>query len=180
MTSPLTRLAMFAIPAALLTSLTACRAVIAAAPSATSSSPAAGAGTAGVTAGSAGSTVPVAPTGTGSLAIAMSSPVSESGTTGASVTCARTAVLYLASANNALVSGYDHSFTVRIAPYRGPGTYRAALITLTITGPHGGIASATGLLVTPVAVTSSGGTFTIDRTGADGRTLHATVTWTCP
>lgn len=180
MTAPLTRLAMFVIPAALLTSLTACRAVIAAAPSPSGATSTAGAGTVADTAGSAESTAPAAPTGTGSLAVTMSSPVPESGTTGASVTCVRTAVLYLASANNALLSGYDHSFTVRIAPYRGPGTYRAALITLTVTGPHGGIASASGLLVTPVTVTSSGGTFTINRTGADGRTLDATVTWTCP
>jgi hypothetical protein len=164
----LTRLAVFVVPAALLTSLTACRAVVVAAPSPANASSTAGAGTAAVTAGS------------GSLTITMSSPVAGSGTTGASVTCARTAVLYLASANNALVSGYDHSFTVRIAKYTGPGTYRAALITLTVTGPNGGIASATGLLVAPVTITSSGGTFTIDRTGAGGQTLDATVTWTCP
>jgi hypothetical protein len=174
MPAPLARLAMFAVPAVLLTSLTACRAVNTAAPSPAVAGSAKDAGTVAADTGSAAAAAP------GSLSITMSSPVSESGTTGASVTCARTAVLYLASADNALVSGYDHSFTVRIVRYRGPGTYRAALITLTVTGPHGGIASSTGLLLTPVTVTNSGGAFTIDRTGADGRELDATVSWTCP
>jgi hypothetical protein len=109
----------------------------------------------------------------------MTSPVSENWTADAKVTCAQTAVLYLASADNTEVAGYNHSFAVRAAPYRGPGTYHA-LITLTVTGPQGGIASVSGVPAEPVTITSTGGTFTIDQTGNDGKTLDATVTWTCP
>jgi hypothetical protein len=64
-------------------------------------------------------------------------------------------------------------------PYRGPGTY-PALVTLTVTGPQGGIASVSGVPANAVTITSTGGTFTIDRAGEDGRTLDATLTWTCP
>jgi len=78
------------------------------------------------------------------------------------------------------VAGYDHSFTLRIGRYRGPGTYPGAALTYTVTGPEGGIASATGVLATPVTITSTGGSFTVDSTGQNGRTLDATVTWTCP
>jgi hypothetical protein len=109
----------------------------------------------------------------------MTSPVSENWTADAKVTCAQTAVLYLASADNTEVAGYNHSFAVRVAPYRGPGTYHA-LATLTVTGPQGGIASVSGVPAEPVTITSTGGTFTIDQTGNDGKTLDATVTWTCP
>ena len=100
-------------------------------------------------------------------------------TADAKVTCAQTAVLYLASADNTEVAGYNHSFAVRVAPYRGPGTYHA-LVTLTVIGPQGGIASISGVPDEPVTLTSTGGTFTIDQTGNDGKTLDATVTWTCP
>jgi hypothetical protein len=109
----------------------------------------------------------------------MTSPVSENWTADAKVTCAQTAALYLASADNTEVAGYNHSFAVRAAPYRGPGTYHA-LVTLTVTGPQGGIASVSGVPAEPVTITSTGGTFTIDQTGNDGKTLDATVTWTCP
>jgi hypothetical protein len=41
-----------------------------------------------------------------------------------------------------------------------------------------------GSLFSPLICTgpssSTGGTFTIDQTGNDGKTLDATVTWTCP
>jgi hypothetical protein len=109
----------------------------------------------------------------------MTSPVSENWTADAKVTCAQTAVLYLASADNTEAAGYNHSFAVRVAPYRGPGAYHA-LATLTVTGPQGGIASVSGVPAEPVTITSTGGTFTIDQTGNDGKTLDATVTWTCP
>jgi hypothetical protein len=109
----------------------------------------------------------------------MTSPVSFNGTSDATVTCAETAVLYIASANDAKVAGYDHSFTVRVARYRGPGTYHA-LVTLTVTGPRGGIASVSGIPATPVTLTSSGGKFVINTIGRDGRALDATISWTCP
>jgi hypothetical protein len=109
----------------------------------------------------------------------MTSPQPKTWTANAAVTCARTAVLYLASADGSDDAGYNESLAVRVAPYRGPGTYHA-LVTLTVTGPQGGIASASGIPDEPVTITSTGGTFTIDQTGNDGRTLDATVTWTCP
>ena len=64
-------------------------------------------------------------------------------------------------------------------PIAARGSYHA-LVTLTVTGPQGGIASVSGVPAEPVTITSTGGTFTIDQTGNDGKTLDATVTWTCP
>jgi hypothetical protein len=191
MRSSITRVAAVAVPLASLISLTACRGVVA-----TASPGTGGTVTALATSGSAVSTVSAAAPATatataaassgaaatpapGTVAVSMTSPVSENWTADAKVTCAQTAVLYLASADNTEVAGYNHSFAVRVAPYRGPGTYHA-LVTLTVTGPQGGIASVSGIPAEPVTITSTGGTFTIDQTGNDGKTLDATVTWTCP
>jgi len=187
MRSSLTKVAAVAVPLASLVSLTACRSVVvAAAPAnagtvtavATDSAAPVAVSTAPVTAAAAGSGAAASPA-PGSVAVSMTSPVSESWTADAQVTCTRTAVLYLASADNTEVAGYNHSFAVRIAPYRGPGTYHA-LVTFTVTGPQGGIASISGIPAEPVTITSTGGTFTIDQTGGNGQTLDATVTWTCP
>lgn len=173
MRSSITKAASVAIPLASLISLSACRGVVAAAPPATTGATAALATTASAAPASPATPAP------GSLAVTMTSPVSKTWTADAVVTCARTAVLYLASADASPGSGYNESFSVRVAPYRGPGTYHA-LATFTVTGPQGGIASVSGVPATPVTITSTGGTFTIDRTGDDGRTLDATVSWTCP
>jgi len=109
----------------------------------------------------------------------MTSPVSQTWTADGAVTCARTALLYLASADGSNNAGYNESLAARVAPFRGPGTY-PALVTLTVTGPQGGIASVSGVPASAATITSTGGTFTIDRTGEDGRKLDATVSWTCP
>ena len=186
MRSSITRVAAVAVPLASLISLTACRGVVVAASPgtggtvtalATSSTAASTATSAPATAAtsSAGAATP-AP---GSVAISMTSPQSKTWTANAAVTCARTAVLYLASADGSDDAGYNESLAVRVAPYRGPGAYHA-LVTLTVTGPQGGIASASGIPAEPVTITSTGGTFTIDQAGDDGKTLDATVTWTCP
>jgi hypothetical protein len=186
MRSSITRVAAVAVPLASLISLTACRGVVVAASPgtggtvtalATSSTAASTATSAPATAAtSSGGAATPAP---GSVVIAMTSPQSKTWTANAAVTCARTAVLYLASADGSDDAGYNESLAVRVAPYRGPGAYHA-LVTLTVTGPQGGIASASGIPAEPVTITSTGGTFTIDQTGNDGKTLDATVTWTCP
>jgi hypothetical protein len=186
MRSSITRVAAVAVPLASLISLTACRGVVVAASPgtggtvtalATSSTAASTATSAPATAAtSSGEAATPAP---GSVVIAMTSPQSKTWTANAAVTCARTAVLYLASADGSDDAGYNESLAVRVAPYRGPGAYHA-LVTLTVTGPQGGIASASGIPAEPVTITSTGGTFTIDQTGNDGKTLDATVTWTCP
>ncbi|HEX4398444.1 MAG TPA: hypothetical protein VH136_12465 [Trebonia sp.] len=187
MRSSITKVAAVAVPLASLISLTACRGVVVAASpgtggtatalatSGTVAAPASAAAPATVAASSGAPATP-AP---GSVVISMTSPQSKTWTANAAVTCARTAVLYLASADGSNDEGYNESLAVRVAPYRGPGTYHA-LVTLTVTGPQGGIASASGIPDEPVTITSTGGTFTIDQTGNDGRTLDATVTWTCP
>ena len=186
MRSSITKVAAVAVPLASLISLTACRGVVIAASPGT-----AGTVTALATSSTAASTVTPAPaaaaTGSGgaatpapgSVVISMTSPQSKTWTANAAVTCARTAVLYLASADGSDDAGYNESLAVRVAPYRGPGAYHA-LVTLTVTGPQGGIASASGIPDEPVTITSTGGTFTIDQTGSDGKTLDATVTWACP
>lgn len=189
MRSSITRVAAVAVPLASLISLTACRGVVVAASPGTG-----GTVTALATSSTAASTVTSAPAtaataatssggaaipAPGSVVIAMTSPQPKTWTANAAVTCARTAVLYLASADGSDDAGYNESLAVRVAPYRGPGTYHA-LVTLTLTGPQGGIASVSGIPDEPVTITSTGGTFTIDQTGNDGETLDATVTWTCP
>jgi len=186
MRSSTTRVAAVAVPLASLISLTACRGVVVAASPGTG-----GTVTALATSSTAASTITSAPAtaaassggaatpAPGSVVIAMTSPQSKTWTANAAVTCARTAVLYLASADGGDDAGDNESLAVRVAPYRGPGAYHA-LVTLTVTGPQGGIASASGIPAEPVTITSTGGTFTIDQTGNDGKTLDATVTWTCP
>src|SRR5579863_7088210 len=186
MRSSITKAAAVAVPLASLISLTACRGVVVAASpgtggtvtaiatSSTAASTATSAPAAAAT--SSGGTATPAP---GSVVISMTSPQSKTWTANAAVSCARTAVLYLASADGSDNAGYNESLAVRVAPYRGLGTYHA-LVTLTVTGPQGGIASASGVPAEPVTITSTGGTFTIDQTGNDGKTLDATVTWACP
>lgn len=183
----ITKVAAVAVPLASLISLTACRGVVVAASpgtggtatalatSGTVASPASTPAPASAAANSGAAATP-AP---GSVVISMTSPQSKTWTANAAVTCARTAVLYLASADGSDDAGYNESLAVRAAPYRGPGRYHA-LVTLTVTGPQGGIASVSGVPAELVTITSTGGTFTIDQTGNDGRTLDATVTWTCP
>jgi hypothetical protein len=187
MRSSITKVAAVAVPLASLISLTACRGVVVAASPGTGGTATALA-TSGTVASTASAAAPAsaaansgaaATPAPGTVAVSMTSPVSENWTADAKVTCAQTALLYLASADNTEVAGYNHSFAVRVAPYRGPGTYHA-LATLTVTGPQGGIASVSGVPAEPVTITSTGGTFTIDQTGNDGKTLDATVTWTCP
>ena len=183
----ITKVAAVAVPLASLISLTACRGVVVAASpgtggtatalatSGTVASPASTAAPASAAANSGAAATP-AP---GSVVISMTSPQSKTWTANAAVTCARTAVLYLASADGSDGAGYNESLAVRAAPYHGPGSYHA-LVTLTVTGPQGGIASASGVPAELATITSTGGTFTIDQTGNDGKTLDATVTWTCP
>jgi hypothetical protein len=188
MRSSITKVAAVAVPLASLISLTACRGVVVAASPGTGT---AGTVTALATSSTAAPTVASAPTtaatssgwaavpAPGSVVISMTSPQSKTWTANAAVTCARTAVLYLASADGSDDAGYNESLAVRAAPYHGPGTYHS-LVTLTVTGPQGGIASVSGIPAEPVTITGTGGTFTIDQTGSDGKTLDATVTWTCP
>jgi len=183
----ITKVAAVAVPLASLISLTACRGVVVAASpgtggtatalatSGTVASPASTAAPASAAANSGAAATPPP----GSVVISMTSPQSKTWTANAAVTCARTAVLYLASADGSDDAGYNESLAVRAAPYRGPGSYHA-LVTLTVTGPQGGIASVSGVPAELVTITSTGGTFTIDQTGNDGKTLDATVTWTCP
>jgi hypothetical protein len=188
MRSSIAKAAAVAVPLASLISLTACRGVVVAASPGTG---AAGAATALATSSTAASTVTSAPATAaassggaavpppGSVVISLTSPQSKTWTANAAVTCARTAVLYLASADGSDDAGYNESLAVRVAPYRGPGTYHA-LVTLTVTGPQGGIVSVSGVPAEPVTITSTGGTFTIDQAGNDGQPLDGTVTWTCP
>ena len=142
MRSSITRAAAVAVPVASLISLTACRGVVVAASpgtggtvtalatSSTASTVTSALATAATSSGEAAIPAP------GSVVIAMTSPQPKTWTANAAVTCARTAVLYLASADGSDDAGYNESLAVRVAPYRGPGAYHA-LVTLTATGPGG-------------------------------------------
>jgi hypothetical protein len=115
--------------------------------------------------------------GPGTVTLAVTEPVQASGHAGTSVTCS-TGRLYVASAGSATVDGYHLTFTVRAARYHGPGSYPAA-VTLRLDRPSGVVTSISAVPVADAQLTGDGGSFTVDATGADGRTLAASLSWTC-
>jgi hypothetical protein len=115
--------------------------------------------------------------GAGSLTVAVTEPVALSGHLDTTVSCTAANHTYTAGADSALIAGYRVAFTVRVAGYRGAGSYPAALVSLTLDGPSGTIAS--GAVPEPVTVTGSGGSFTLDTTASSGQTFAATVRWAC-
>lgn len=124
----ITKVAAVAVPLASMISLTACRGVVVAASpgtggtaatlatSGTVASPASTAAPASAAANSGAAATP-AP---GSVVISMTSPQPKTWTANAAVTCARTAVLYLASADGSDDAGYNESLAVRVAPIAAP------------------------------------------------------------
>jgi hypothetical protein len=115
--------------------------------------------------------------GAGSITVAVTKPVAVSGHVDTEVTCTRANHTYQAGADSALVAGYHVAFAVRVAPYHGPDTYPAALVSLTLTGPTGTIGS--GTVPSPTTITGSGGSFTLDTTTSSGQTFTASLTWAC-
>jgi hypothetical protein len=115
--------------------------------------------------------------GAGSLTVSVTKPVAVSGHVDTTVSCVKAGRAYTASADSALVAGYRVAFTVRVAPYHGPGTYPAALVSLTLAGPTGTVGAAS--VPSPATVTDAGGSFTLDTTTSTGQTFTASLTWAC-
>jgi hypothetical protein len=115
--------------------------------------------------------------GAGSLTLSVTKPVSLSGHVNTTVSCVTAGHTYTASADNAVVAGYQVAFTVRVTAYHGPATYPGAVVSLRLDGPTGAIGVAD--VPAPVTVTSSGGAFTLDTTTESGKALSASVEWAC-
>ncbi len=117
--------------------------------------------------------------GAGTVTASITEPVQASGHAGASVTCTSGARTYTAQAQSVVVSGYKVSFTVRVAPYTGgSGTYQS-LVTMRLDGATGAVTTVSGLPQVPATITDSGGSYQINATGQNGRSLAATIEWKC-
>ena len=117
------------------------------------------------------------PTGTGSLSVSVTSPVTLSGSTAAAVSCA-TGLNYRASVTSAVIRGDQISYTVAIARYRGPGSY-PAVVAVTLRQSTGVVTTIAGVSKVPAAITAKGGSFSVSATGSGGRTFTGSLTWTC-
>jgi len=115
--------------------------------------------------------------GPGTVTVSISQPVTASGHAGTGVTC-DTGRAYSAVTQSATVDGYQVSFTVRAAGYRGPGTYQA-LVTVRLDGASGAVTTVSAVPNIPAEITATGGSFSINATGDNGRTLAASLQWTC-
>lgn len=121
-----------------------------------------------------------APAHRGSVTVRVVRPVAATGTADAAVSCVATASgVYVALVSKAVAGGYDNSFTLRISGFHGAGSYRAVL-SASVSGPRGAVASLKAVAGIPAVITRAGGTFTVNTTGTTGHTLAATVAWTCP
>ncbi len=181
---PFPRPARAAVPAAALLALTACLAgcrgttVVA-----TSSAPPAGSTVAASSAAAAAASAPAGSSpattgsGSGSVTVAISSPVSDSGTAAVPVSCS-TGLGYRASVTSAVVHGDQVSFSVDIPRYPGPGSYYA-VVTATLRQSSGVITTIGGVSRVPAVITAAGGSFTVSAVGSGGRTLAGSLSWTC-
>lgn len=117
------------------------------------------------------------PTGTGSVAVSITSPVTLSGSTAAPVSCA-TGQGYHASVTSAVIHGDQVSFSVAIARYRGPGSY-PAVVAVTLRQATGVVTSIAGVSRVPAEISATGGSFSVSAAGSGGRTFAGSLTWTC-
>jgi hypothetical protein len=180
---PFPRLARAAVPAAALLALTACLAgcrgttVVAASGAPPAASTVAASSAAAAASAPAGSSPATASSGAGSVTVAISSPVSDSGTAAVPVSCA-TGLGYRASVTSAVVHGDQVSFSVDIPRYPGPGSYYA-VVTATLRQSSGVVTTIGGVSRVPAVITAAGGSFTVSAVGSGGRTLAGSLSWTC-
>ena len=155
---------------ALATVVTGCKGAVAV------SAPSAATGSA-----SGSAVVPVAATSQasapGSLSVSVTSPVTLSGSSQVAVSCAA-GVGYHAEASSAVIHGDQVSYSVAIARYRGPGSYRA-VVAVTLRQTTGVLTTVAGVSEVPAMITADGGSFSVSATGTDGRTFTGSLTWAC-
>jgi hypothetical protein len=109
--------------------------------------------------------------------VSITEPIPASGHAGSGVTCV-TGRVYTATAQSAVIEGYQVFFTVRVAPYHGPGTY-PAMVTVRLNAASGAVTTVSAVPNVNAAIGDAGGSFTIHATGDNGRTLNASLQWTC-
>jgi hypothetical protein len=115
--------------------------------------------------------------GPGTVTVSITEPVSASGHAGSGVTCI-TGRVYTATAQSAVIEGYQVFFTVRVAPYHGPDTY-PAMVTVRLNAVSGAVTTVSAVPNVNAVISDAGGSFTIHATGDNGRTLNASLQWTC-
>ena len=117
------------------------------------------------------------PPATGALSVSVTSPVTLSGSVAVPVTCV-TGRGYRASVATGVIHGDQVSYTVAIAPYRGPGSY-PAVVAVTLRQSSGAVTTIAGVSRVPASITAIGGSFSVSATGSAGRTFTGSLTWTC-
>jgi hypothetical protein len=126
--------------------------------------------------GANAATPAAADTTTGSVTVALTEPVSLSGTVDTTVSCTAGRLTYQASASSVPIKGYTLAFDVVAAPYHGPGTY-AGVLTLQLTEPDGTVLTLPA--AAPTTVTATGGSFNVDVTTPGGIPIDGYLAWTC-
>ncbi len=115
--------------------------------------------------------------GPGSITLSLTQPAVVEGHVTTPVTCSA-GHAYEASASSAVVQGYGVSFSVRAAPYSGPGEY-ATVVTVTLVEPNGTTISVPAVPGAPASISATGGTFSMSATGSNGRSVALALTWAC-
>lgn len=116
--------------------------------------------------------------GPGSVTVTATEPVAFSGYVDTPVTCTTTRGLYSADASSATIAGYTVSFKVSALRYTGPGEYQTTVV-ITLVQPDGATTTVPAAPKIPASITETGGSFSINQTGTDGRTLALSLTWGC-
>ena len=148
-----------------------------AAPASTATEPADPAPASAAAAAAATASAASRPSAAGSLSVSVTSPVALSGSTEAAVSCV-TGLSYRASVTSAVIHGDEVSYTVAVAPYRGPGSY-PAVVAVTLRQSTGVVTAIAGVSRVPATITATGGSFSVSATGSGGRTFTGSLTWTC-
>ena len=122
---------------------------------------------------------PAAAATTGSVGVAVTSPVSLAGSKAVGVTCT-TGPVYKALVSKVTVKGATVSVAVSVAGYKGPGSY-PAVVTLTLKEANGTVVPLPKAVKVPAVLTSTGGSFTDSWTSTQGKklTFAGSIRWTC-
>jgi len=116
-------------------------------------------------------TEPPVPSGTGSLAIDLTAPLTLEAAVPADVTCAQRGARYRAEVSSSAVGqGYALAVTVAVPGSRGAGDYTGTIV-VTLTGSGSAVPVA---VTAPVNISDSGGS-----TSLATEHLAGTIAWTC-
>lgn len=124
-------------------------------------------------AGCSGDRVPKVASGTGSVSLALTSPVERTSTGTAKVVCVRAGRSYNVVANNVTVDGVGVTIAVHTGKYDGPGDYR---VTTTLALTKGVTAAVKSGTVLDATLGDSEGTVRVDNRGG----INGSVSWVCP